>query len=50
MTAEEYIKACDELEKRKLMLKYEYIESNTTIKPKTLVVVDGQIKWLQKYR
>lgn len=50
MRAEEYIKACDEIEKRKLMLKYEYIESNTTIKPKTLVVVDGEIKWLQKYR
>ena len=50
MTAEEYLKACEELEKRKLMLKYEYIESNTTIKPKTLVVVDGEIKWLQKYR
>ena len=50
MTAEEYLKACDELEKRKLMLKNEYIESNTTINPKTLGVVDGEIKWLQKYR
>ena len=50
MTAEEYLKACEELDKRKLMLKNEYIESNTTIKPKTLVVVDGEIKWLQKYR
>ena len=45
MTAEEYLKACEELDKRKLMLKNEYIESNTTIKPKTLVVGDGQIKW-----
>ena len=50
MTANEYIKACDELEERKAKLKSEYIESNTTIKPKTLVVVDGEIKWLQKYR
>lgn len=50
MTAEEYIKACDELEERKAKLKSEYIESNTTIQPKTLVVVDGEIKWLQKYR
>jgi hypothetical protein len=49
MKVEEFMERRDALKQELKDLEQEYIETNTSIKPKSFVMVDGQRMWLEKY-